>query len=68
MQGGTYQGTEKIYERYGSNYYLDTAERYKMTLDESPITLPEKVFTVIYNYNNATGGNSNLSAQARYAF
>ena len=49
--GGTSQGTSKIYEKYDTAIYLNQAETKEMTDSTYPITIPEKVYTITYNAN-----------------
>ena len=49
--GGTSQGTSKIYEKFDTAVYLDSTENNKMTASANPITKPQKVYTITYEAN-----------------
>ena len=49
--GGTTQGTEKIYEKFDTNIYLDENETLVMDDNNNPITKPTKVYTITYDAN-----------------
>lgn len=66
--GATTEGTTTLYEKYDNGWYLDNECTNKMTTSENGITVPEKTYTVEYNYNDATGGNTTESATATYTF
>ena len=50
--GGTTQGTPKVYEKYDTGVYLDENENNEMTGSTNPITKPTKVYTISYNGNS----------------
>lgn len=49
--GGTSQGTDKIYEKFDTAVYLDSTENNEMTASTNPITIPQKVYTITYEAN-----------------
>ena len=50
--GGTTQGTPKVYEKYDTGVYLYENENNEMTGSTNPITTPTKVYTISYNGNS----------------
>ena len=64
----TTNGTATIYEVYGTGIYRNSGKTEAMTTSANNITIPQRVYTVTYTYNGATGGNSTASANATYAF
>ena len=63
----TTAGTDFIYETYGVKYSL-TSDGNAMTPSSNPIEKPKREYEVTYNYNGATGGNSEASKKAEYTF
>ena len=49
--GGTTQGTPKIYEKFDTNIYLDENETLVMDDSNNPITKPTKEYTITYDAN-----------------
>lgn len=65
QNGGT-GGTEKVYEKIDTTYYLDEAETMEMTKKSNPIVKPTKSYAITYNDNNQgatfTPGPASLNA------
>ena len=57
-QGATKWGSSAIVENYGEGIYLDWYLTNKMTDTENPIELPEKQYTVVFDYNGSEQVNT----------
>ena len=67
-QSATTAGTTTIYEKYNTGYYTNSGCTTQMTTSANGITKPARTYTVTYNYNGATGGNSSATATSTYTF
>ena len=61
-QSATSAGTQTIYEKYGTGFYLDSALSKQITSSANLITKPAKTYTVTLNYNGNGSANSNLTS------